>query len=87
MDWFKIAAIQYGMKWEDKEFNFSLLRELMNGMTGKDLILLPETFSTGFTMNSKDFCEERFGQTENFLLEMAQKTNALVGGGMDRGKF
>ena len=81
MNYFKIAAIQFGVKWEDKEHNFSLLRELMIGITDKDLLLLPETFSTGFTMNSKLFCEERLGQTESFLKEMAQKTNALVGGG------
>jgi omega-amidase len=81
MNWFKIAGIQFGMKWEDKVHNFSLLRELMRGITGKDLILLPETFSTGFTMNSKLYSEKQLGQTECFLLEMAQKTNALVGGG------
>jgi predicted amidohydrolase len=81
MNWFKIAGIQFGMKWEDKEHNFSQLRELISSITGKDLILLPETFSTGFTMKSKLYCEERLGQTESFLLEMSKKTNALVGGG------
>ncbi len=69
------------MKWEDRDFNLRALPAKFQKLIGKDLILLPETFSTGFTMKSLEFCENPGGTTESFLLEMASLTGAMVGGG------
>lgn len=79
--WFKLAALQIDMKWEDRDANLRLLPAWFQKLTEKDLILLPETFSTGFTMKSLEFCEKPGGTSESFLLEMASRSGAMVGGG------
>lgn len=76
-----LAGIQFDIEWEDKQKNFSKLRNLFNQIKFQDgLVVLPETFSTGFTMKSEEFQEDQNGKSESFLIEMAKKTGNLVGG-------
>ncbi len=79
-DWFSIAGFQTDIFWEDREKNFSNLREKISHLGKKDILIFPETFSTGFTMKSKLFSEPLFGDTEKFLLEISSNTGSLVGG-------
>ncbi|MDX1960599.1 MAG: nitrilase-related carbon-nitrogen hydrolase [Leptospiraceae bacterium] len=81
MDYLKISAVQLDSVWENKKENFLKLNKMVESLQGRDLIVLPETFATGFTMKSEEFAEERFGETETFLQEFAEKTNAYVIGG------
>ena len=63
-----IAYIQADLAWEDKKSNlqhFSELLELVQ--TGTDLILIPETFTTGFPVEPKDFAETEDGPTMQWL--------------------
>ena len=48
----KIAAVQHDIVWEDREANFARLAPLVAGAAGLGarLVLLTETFSTGFSM-------------------------------------
>lgn len=76
-----LAGIQFDIEWENKEKNFSKIRNLIQKVKFQDgLIILPETFGTGFTMKSEEFQEEQNGFTESFLIEIAKKTGNLVGG-------
>ncbi len=76
-----IAGIQLDIIWEDKEANFQKIRAILSRLDSKpDLIVLPETFATGFTMKSEDFSEPQMGITEKFLIEMAKKTGSTIGG-------
>ena len=43
-----------------------------------DLIVLPEMFSTGFTMKSKEFAEDLSGKTMEWLKAQAKKANAVI---------
>ncbi|NBU98114.1 MAG: carbon-nitrogen family hydrolase [Spirochaetia bacterium] len=79
-EWFTIAGLQTEIFWEDKQKNFSNLREKISRLDKKDILVFPEMFSTGFTMKSRDFAEPTLGDSENFLLEIASKTGSLVGG-------
>ena len=77
----KIAGIQLDIAWEDKNVNFSKISEIIKSLQSQyDLIILPEMFATGFTMKSETFAEKQLEKTETFLLELARKTNSLVGG-------
>ena len=50
-----IAAVQYDIHWLDQQANFKSLEQLIADHFRKnvavDLLLLPETFSTGFCIN------------------------------------
>ena len=46
-----IGLLQFDQIWEDKQKNFSKIKNLLNNKEGIDLLLLPEMFHTGFTMN------------------------------------
>src|SRR5699024_11051193 len=55
-----------------------------------DLIVLPEMFSTGFTMNPETLAEEMNGPTMKWMLEQAQKFSCVVTGSLpikEDGKF
>lgn len=77
----KIKAIQMDILWENKEGNFRKLEGILSEIRDTDLIVLPETFATGFTMKSQSFAETMGGVTEEFLATWAKKLNALMVGG------
>ena len=83
----KVALVQYPIAWEDKEANFARVRELLSGTDfpeGKGLIVLPELFADGFTMNSEAIAEPEGGSAESFLIRLAVDTSAHVIGGIAR---
>lgn len=86
-----IAAVQTSLHWEDKEKNLHMLAEKMRMFEEPvDVFVLPEMFSTGFTMNAGRFAEPMFGPTFHWMVEQAQRKNAAVVGSViidDRGKF
>lgn len=52
----KIALLQINLKWEDPSFNFQRVQAFLKQVPPHtDLVLLPEMFSTGFTMNPAAF--------------------------------
>lgn len=76
-----LLGLQLDIVWEDKERNFQNIRDILSKLDQKaDLIVLPETFATGFTMKSEEFAEPQMGLTEKFLIEIAQKTGSVIGG-------
>jgi omega-amidase len=77
----KISGLQFDLSWENPRDNFNRVEKNLNKLEGVDLFLLPETFSTGFTMKSHQFAEEKEGASESFFSNIAQKLNIAVGGG------
>jgi omega-amidase len=85
MENLKIVAIQYDIVWENKSANFKKLEAQFFSKfkpNTHDLILLPEMFATGFTMNPSAFYEEEDGETFVWLKERAKQTNACIGAGI-----
>ena len=80
MSTLSIAAVQYDIQWLDQQTNFKHLEELLsdyfNTNSGVDLLLLPETFSTGFCINRQDVQEPENGGTALiWLKKIAQQYN------------
>ncbi len=77
----KISLIQSNIHWEQPQKNRELFQKKVLTLSGQtDLIVLPEMFSTGFTMNVQQFAETMQGATVTWLKEMAALTNAdMVG--------
>ena len=59
-----ITIIQSDLHWEDKAANLAMFEKKINGIKEKtEIVLLPEMFSTGFSMNPKTLAETMDGET------------------------
>ncbi len=72
----KISIIQPDLKWEDKKANFSYLDQLILPLINEtDLVILPEMFNTGFSMDTVRLGEPMNGDSYEWLKETAIKGN------------
>lgn len=77
----KIALIQSELVWENPSENLKLMQEKINSIASDvDLIVLPEMFTSGFTMNSKDVAETMQGDTILWLKATAKAKNCALTG-------
>lgn len=77
----KVALIQSSLSWENPKANQKRFEDKINGITDAvDLIILPEMFSTGFTMNPSEVFETMDGETIGWLKHLAKtKKTAITG--------
>ncbi|NRD21932.1 amidohydrolase [Winogradskyella litoriviva] len=77
----RVAIIQTNLVWENPEENRRLLEAKINAMSADvDLIVLPEMFTSGFTMNPKAVAETMEGKTIAWLKDLAKaKQVAILG--------
>ncbi len=77
----RIAAVQHDIVWENKDANFERLAPMVAGAAanGAELVLLSETFSTGFSM-SPAIREPEGGPSCQFLVGQAREYGVWVGG-------
>ena len=78
----KFAAIQHDIVWCDREANFSRLEPLIADAAaqGAEFVLLTETFSTGFAVESTEFAEPEGGPSSRFLVDQARRHGIRIGG-------
>ena len=77
----KIAIVQSPLSWEDPKKNRNHFEEQINAITETvDLIVLPEMFSTGFTMNPSAVAETMQGETVLWLQSLAKAKNLAITG-------
>jgi len=77
----KITLIQSSLFWENKEKNLEQFSDKIDSVKEPtDLIILPEMFTTGFSMNTKTLAEPLNGATLSWLKKKAvQKSAAITG--------
>lgn len=77
----KIALVQTSLLWEDPEGNRARLTTKIKSISSDvDLIILPEMFTTGFTMTPQNLSTTAGLETLEWLQEMAKATDSsLVG--------
>lgn len=81
MENLKIATIQTNLIWENIEANLEqLTTKILEINNNPDIIILPEMFSTGFSMNPKKFAESPEGKTFQWMKEVAQKSKSVLTG-------
>lgn len=77
----KITLLQIDIAWENKVENFvQVERMIAENYKHTDLFVLPEMFSTGFTMNSRKLSESNDGETIRKIREFAQKYEVAICG-------
>jgi len=75
----KITVLQETLHWMDGEANLRHFDAVLEGVTGRDLILLPEMFTTGFAMEAAQRSLPQ-AQVVDWLHKHAEASDALVGG-------
>ncbi|HXB95195.1 MAG TPA: nitrilase family protein [Puia sp.] len=76
-----ITTIQTDLRWEDKEANLRLLEEKILSLTAPaELVVLPEMFSTGFSMKPEFFAETMDGPTVSWMKTLAARKRIILTG-------
>ena len=79
----KITIIQSELHWENAAKNLAMFTDKIASITETtDVIVLPEMFTTGFTMNAKPLAETMNGNTVAWMKEQAKIKNAAVVGSL-----
>ena len=86
-----ISTIQSNLLWEEKSANLRLLEEKIAGMTEKtEIVVLPEMFSTGFSMDVNQLAETMEGETVGWMKRISRENGIILTGSViieEAGKF
>lgn len=74
-----ITLLQYDIAWEDPKSNYDKIEGILTGATIEtDIIILPEMFNTGFSMNASKLAEQANGRTFQWMQSIARTHSCLV---------
>ena len=76
-----VTIIQTNLHWEDKSTNLQTLEEKINSIKEKtEIVVLPEMFTTGFSMNPKLLAETMEGETVQWMKRIAAAKKIILTG-------
>lgn len=76
-----VTLIQTSLHWEDKAANLQMLEQKINSITEKThLVVLPEMFSTGFSMRPEMLAETMQGDTLAWMKRVAAEKRVILTG-------
>ena len=79
----RVSVVQAATVWHDAAANRALYGDLVRPLAGQsDLIVLPETFTSGFSNDAVDGAETMQGESVAWLRELAAEVGAVVTGSM-----
>ncbi|MFM7022895.1 MAG: amidohydrolase [Flavobacteriales bacterium] len=85
-----IALVQSNLAWENPEGNFAIFNAHLEKINNADLIVLPEMFSTGFSMEPQRLAESMQDKTMQWLTQKAKEKNCVITGSFiaeEKGKY
>jgi omega-amidase len=78
-----LTLIQSSLHWEDKSGNLQMFEEKINAIKEKtEIIVLPEMFSTGFSMHPQQLAETMDGETVQWMKNLASKKRVIITGSL-----
>ena len=81
MEKLSVAMVQADLTWENPQANRARLEKMFDSMKDRaDLVILPEMFSTGFSMSSHTLAETMSGPTVDWMHENAVRLDAVITG-------
>jgi predicted amidohydrolase len=79
----RLTLLQANLHWQDPPANREMFGEQIAAHADhSDLIVLPETFTTGFTMDAVGNCEEPDGKSTRWLQDMANRYDTALCGSL-----
>lgn len=76
-----VTLIQAKLEWEDKAQNLENFNSLLSGLE-TDVIILPEMFTTGFSMSPENLSETMDGESVNWMISKSKELNAAICGSL-----
>lgn len=75
-----ISVIQTSLHWENKAANLAMLEEKIKSIAKTEIVVLPEMFSTGFSMNPSQLAEPMNGPTVQWMQRVAAENKIILTG-------
>jgi omega-amidase len=76
-----ITTIQSNLFWEDNQANMQMLQQKIDSITDKtEIVILPEMFTTGFSMQPELFAETMDGETVEWMKMVSNKNGIVLTG-------
>jgi predicted amidohydrolase len=86
-----ITMVQTELHWEKPEANLQMLEQKINSVKDKmEIVVLPEMFSTGFSMKAEELAEEMNGPAVSWMKRMAIEKKIILTGSLiikEEGKY
>jgi predicted amidohydrolase len=86
-----ITIIQTDIYWEEKSKNLEMLENKIKGIIEKTaVVILPEMFNTGFSMNAEFLAETMKGKTVEWMKRISKENNIIITGSIiieEEGKY
>ncbi len=86
-----VALVQSTLEWESPTANLTMFDNKLDRLSSDtDLIILPEMFSTGFSMNASAFAETMDGPSVDWMKQKARTLDAVIMGTLmiqEEGRF
>lgn len=87
----KITIIQSELHWENVEENLAMFAKKIEAINEQtDIVVLPEMFTTGFSMESVKLAEKMDGKSVKWMKQLAVKKNSVITGSIiieEEGKY
>jgi omega-amidase len=86
----KIALVQTPLHWEDSAANLRMITDRIGAIRDADLIVLPEMFTTAFSMRPEKVAEQAGGPVPGMMSDWAARSGAAVTGSIaveENGKY
>ncbi len=78
-----ITTIQSNLAWEDKAANLHMLEQKISSMEEKtEIVILPEMFSTGFSMRPEALAETMDGETIEWMKRVSRENGIVLTGSL-----
>jgi predicted amidohydrolase len=79
----KLALIQPDIIWEDIDANLHAISEKLEGIADNvDAVILPELFTTGFTMRSRELAESMDGKSISWMRMTSERYRCVLAGSL-----
>lgn len=76
-----VTVIQTNLHWEDKKANLQMLEEKINSIKAKtEVVVLPEMFSTGFSMKPEQLAETMEEETVQWMKRVTAEKKIILTG-------
>jgi predicted amidohydrolase len=85
-----VALIQEDLVWQDPQANRNLFQHYFSALADADLVVLPEMFTTGFTMAASDHAETMDGDSVEWMKHQSRRYGFTLAGSLiieDQGRY
>lgn len=80
MSTLSVTVVQTDLSWEDKKSNLEMLQAKIEAAGETEVVVLPEMFSTGFSMNPEPLAETMKGETVQWMKDVSAKRRIILTG-------